>query len=169
MTPECNPTMKPDRPVLDDVTITHLLRAYLDAHYRWGTGGRWHPVVIGKPLPDIEACFPQAARFGMLSAWNPLSVPRPEARNRAEDRRLEARLQAGGWGHVPGFASAPNRTWREPNWLVAGITPAELDALAREFRQLGTLQWERGQPVRLRMDAPRPALVAPQRYVDWIQ
>ena len=38
-----------------------------------------------------------------------------------------------GWQGVPGFASARDRTWREPNWVVVDIAPGEMDALAREF------------------------------------
>ena len=154
---------------LDDATLASLYRAYLDARYRWGVGGKWQPVVIGKPLPGLETHFPLARWFGMLSAWNPLSVERPEPVNRAEDDRLHAAIRARGWQGVPGFASAPDRTWREPNWMVVDITAAELDALAREFGQLGTLHWARGGAVRLRMDAARPAPVAPHPHVDWIQ
>ena len=154
---------------LDDATLASLYHAYLDARYRWGVGGKWQPVVIGKPLPGLETHFPLARWFGMLSAWNPLSVERPEPVNRAEDDRLHAAIRARGWQGVPGFASAPDRTWREPNWMVVDITAAELDALAREFGQLGTLHWARGGAVRLRMDAARPAPVAPHPHVDWIQ
>lgn len=168
MAPECNPGMElNDRP--DDASLASLYQAYLDARYRWGVGGRWRPVVIGKPLPELEAQFPLARWFGMVSAWNPLSVERPDRVNRAEDERLHAAIRARGWQGVPGFASAPDRTWREPNWVVIDIAPAEMDALAREFGQLGTLQWSRGQAVRLCMHAAKPAPVAPHPHVDWIQ
>ena len=150
-------------------TLATLYRAYMDAHYRWGVGGRWKPMVIGEPAPELEARFPAARWFGMVSAWNPLSVLQPDPVNRAEDERLHAAIRERGWQAVPGFASAPDRTWREPTWMVFDIAPGDLDALAREFGQLSTLGWERGQPVRLRMDAARPAAVAPHPHVDWIQ
>lgn len=164
MTPECTPT-----PQSHDASLESLYHAYLGALYRWGVGGNWYPIVIGEPAPELELQFPRAGRFGMVSAWNPLSVQQPDQVNRDQDDRLESAILARGRQAVPGFASAPDRTWREPNWLVVDISPPDMDALAREFRQLGTLCWERGQPVRLRMDAAKPAATAPHPYVDWIQ
>lgn len=154
---------------LDDDSLETLHRAYLDAIYRWGQGGRWRTIRIGEPAPEIEAAFPDARRFGMLSAWNPRSVLRPEAVNRAEDERLHAAIDGGGWRALYGFASAPDRNWREPNWIAIDIPESGLDALARRFGQLGTLHWHRGQAVRLRMDAARPPGARPHPHVDWIQ
>lgn len=154
---------------LDDDSLETLYRAYLEAIYRWGQRGLWRTIHIGEPAPEIEAAFPDACRFGMLSAWNPLSIPRPEAENRAQDERLHAAIEDGGWQALHGFASAPDRNWREPNWIAIDIVEDALDALARRFGQLGTLHWHRGQAVRLRMDAARPPRVAPHPHVDWIQ
>lgn len=154
---------------LNHDTLAALYRAYLQARYLWGMNGHWQPVCIGAPTPELEAALPGADCFAMISAWNPLSQPRPEAVNRAADDRLADAIRASGREGVPGFASAPNRTWREPNWVIPGIAPAELDTLAREFGQLGTLYWKRGQPVRLRMDAARPPGIEPHPHVDWIQ
>lgn len=154
---------------LDDDPLATLHRAYLGAVYRWGVRGHWRRLRIGAPVPELEAAHPGARSFAMLSAWNPMSSPRPDAENRREDERLQAAIAEGGWASLHGFASAPNRNWREPNWILIDIATAALDALAREFGQLGTLHWSRGQAVRLRMDAARPPDVPPHPHVDWIQ
>ncbi|MEZ0469815.1 DUF3293 domain-containing protein [Luteimonas salinilitoris] len=154
---------------LDDDTLSELQRSYLAAIYRWRLRGHWHAIRIGQPAPEIERAFPLVQRFGLLSAWNPHSAPRAEEINRADDERLYAAIHAQGRKGVHAFASAPDRSWREPSWVVLDIDVPELDALARRFGQLGTLHWQRGEPVRLRMDATRPDSLQPHPFVDWIQ
>ena len=149
--------------------VAELLRAYLTAEYKWERAGHWHDVVIGLPTPGLELAYPDASSFGMLSAWNPWSVERDDGINRAQDETLQAELAAAGVACVPGFASAPNRTWREPSWLVFGIDEAAFDALARRYGQLGTLWWRPGEPVRLRMHTGRPDGVASEPYVHWLE
>jgi len=161
--------MPESRPLLGDARVAELLNAYLVADYRWQYDGGWHDVIIGLPTPGLELAYPDATSFGMLSAWNPLSVASSEAANREADQRLQVALAASGLHCVPAFASARNRTWREPSWLVMGMDTAAFDALAREFGQLGTLWWRPGSAVRLRMDAPRPAGIDDDRDVDWIE
>jgi hypothetical protein len=153
---------------LDAARIAHLMRAYLAADYRWELSGDWHHLRIGHTESDVEALYPDHLQFGLLSAWDPHSVKRPELVNRTADRALQQALQAAGWPHRAAFSSAANRSWREPSWLVVGIGAAELDALARRFGQLGTLFWERGQPVRLRMDATPPQGLGHEPFVDWL-
>ena len=79
----------------DDSTtarIAEQLTAYCDADYRWELDGEWHPLVVGRPTHRLEQAFPQARRFGLLSAWNPQSVTLPEAINRSADEMLHAAL-----------------------------------------------------------------------------
>ncbi len=153
----------------DDGKIVALMQAYQDADYRWELAGRWQPLRIGAPAPTLQAMFPQAREFGLLSAWNPYSVERPEAANREADEALNTALLASGLPHRPGFSSARNRSWREPSWVVVDMPVEELDALARRFDQLATLHLHRGEPVRLRMYWPRPASAdADAAFVDWV-
>ena len=152
---------------LDDARVTDLMQAYLDADYRWEWGGEWYPLQIGATAPDLEATFPDAAEFGLLSAWNPYSLGRPEDTNRAADATLHAALRASGAIYRPGFSSARNRSWREPSWVTVGLPLAEFDALGRRFGQLGTLYCRRGEPMRLRLYHARPASVAAP-FVDWL-
>jgi len=153
----------------NDVRIATLLDAYFSADYRWELDRDWRLLGIGKPAPEIEAAFPDSASFGLLSAWDPYSVPRPEAINRSADEALHTTLLASGLPFRPGFSSAPNRSWREPSWVVMDMPEEEFDRLAQRFGQLGTLRWTRGEPIRLRMYARRPVLSAPRECVDWVE
>lgn len=154
---------------LDDARVVELLHAYLAAEYRWQHKGGWHDIIIGLPTPGLELAFPQAATFGAMSAWNPLSIERNRDENRLADEALHEALAASGRGFLPAFASARNRSWREPSWLVFGMGREEFDDLSRRFGQLGTLWWKPGDPVRLRMDARKPEGIADEPYVDWLK
>lgn len=153
--------------------VAGLLLAYLAADYRWQHGGQWHDLRIGLPAPGPELAYPEAGGFALLSAWDPQSVPRPEATNRRADQALHGALLASGRIFVPAFSSAPDRSWREPSWLVMDLAMDDLDALGRRFGQLGMVAWRRGEAVRLRMLAPRPdRLDDPLErlaYVDWVE
>ena len=152
-----------------DADILKLMRAYLDAEYRWARDGEWPSLAIGQTAPGLETAFPDAGVFGLLSAWNPHSVERPEATNRAADAALHLALRDSGALYLPGFSSARNRSWREPSWLVFGMDSGEFDALSRRFGQLGTLWWKPGAAVRLRMDARKPDGIAGEPHVDWLR
>jgi hypothetical protein len=160
--------MAPEADPLPVMRIAQLMRAYCEAEYRWEAAGRWHPIRVGAPAPGPESTFPDARRFGLLTAWNPGSREREEATNRAEDEALRAMLEAGGLAYRPAFASARNRSWREPSWLVMDMPVPTFDALARRFGQLGTLSWARGEPVGLRMHADRPAGIDAPGWVEWL-
>ena len=160
--------MKRQHPI-DDTRLVELLHAYLDARYRWQHRDDWHDLVVGLPAPGLDLRYPEAPGFGLLSAWNPLSIQRPASENRRLDRALEAELRASGLSHMPAFASAADRSWREPSWIVLGMAVEDFDALSRRYGQLGTLWWPRETAVRLRMDAARPRGLAGDPHVDWLR
>jgi len=149
--------------------IADLVHAYLAAEYRWERDGEWLDLRIGAPAPALLDRYPGARRAGLLSAWNPHSVVRPEAINRVEDERLQADLLASGCMFRPAFSSATNRSWREPSWLVIDMTEEAFDALSRRYGQLATLFWEAGGTVRMRVDAPAPPAFAGHPDIDWLQ
>lgn len=149
--------------------VTELLHAYLDADYRWELDGQWRHISIGAPAPEIDSAFPAAHRYALLSAWDPHSVVRQESINRQQDELLRLSILEQHYAGRAAFSSAPDRSWREPSWLVIDMPTTTLDALARRFGQLGTLSWERGQPVRLRMDAVRPEGFKPNGPIDWLR
>ena len=74
--------------------IATLLDAYLAASYRWEYDGDWHDLAVGAPAPRVDATFPEARCYALLSAWHPHSVIREEAANRAEDARLTDEVAA---------------------------------------------------------------------------
>jgi len=154
--------------LLNDVRIAGLAEAYLAASYRWELDGEWHALRVGQPAPELEARFPEAQSFGLVSAWNPYSVPRSDAVNRSADEKLQALLEVSGIPFRAGFSAAANRSWREPSWVVAGMPLRQLDRVARRFDQLGVLGWLRGEPVRLRMYARQPAGAQDLAFVDWL-
>ncbi|MDC7806604.1 DUF3293 domain-containing protein [Luteimonas sp BLCC-B24] len=158
-----------DQHSIDDARLITLLHAYLAARYRWQSRSDWHDVIIGLPTPGLDLRYPDVPSYGLLSAWNPLSVPRSATENRRADKALEAELGATGLPCIPAFASAADRSWREPSWIVFGMPVEAFDALARRFGQLGTLWWRRECPVRLRMDARRPDGLEGDRDVDWLR
>lgn len=153
--------------------ISNLLHAYLAADYRWQHDADWHDLRIGLPAPGPELVHGDATGFAVLSAWDPQSVPRPEPVNRRADQSLHDALLASGKIFVPAFSSAPDRSWREPSWMVMDLPMDDLDLLGRRFGQLGMLTWQRGQAVRLRMMAARPdRLDDPFEllgFVDWVE
>lgn len=149
--------------------IAALVHAYLAAEYRWECDGEWLDLRIGALAPAVRARYPAARTAGLLSAWNPHSVARPDAENRAEDERLQADLVASGHVYRPAFSSSANRTWREPSWLVIDMAVGTFDALSRRFGQLGTLYWRTDAPVRMRIDAPAPPSLAGHPHLDWLR
>lgn len=148
--------------------IASLSAMFLAAEYKWEQGGVWTRVMIGAPAPELDAAFPEARRFGIVSAANPGQVMRPEPENRSADRALQRRLDALGLTYRPAFVAALSRSWKAFNWLVIDPDPAVFDALCVEFGQIGSLLWSRGEPVRLRMRAHRPAAVPPHAHTDWL-
>jgi len=151
----------------NDLRIATLLEAYYGAEYRWELDGEWRALRIGHPATELEAFFPQSQKFGLLSAWDPQSIPREEAVNRRADESLHSALIASGLAYRPGFSSAPNRSWREPSWVVMDMPDPEFDRLALRYGQLGTLVWTRGQPIGLRMYARQPLMAKHHDHVEW--
>lgn len=155
-------------PTLAETRVASLVRAYHDADYRWELDGRWLPLAIGVVAAELESAYPLAQEFGLVSAWNPQSVDRPEPENRADDELLRATLAASGLPYRAGFSSAHNRSWREPSWIVMDMPLKQFDDLARRFRQLGTLHARRGQPMRLRVYHHALPACADLDGIDWI-
>ncbi|MEP6633265.1 MAG: DUF3293 domain-containing protein [Luteimonas sp.] len=156
----------------DGAGIAALLDAYLAADYRWELDNTWHALRIGEPARELDAAYPASRRFALLSAWNPQSVRRPDVLNRIEDQDLQRLLEASALPFRPAFAAAPNRSWREPSWVVVDLPVMQLDAFAGRFGQLGTLSWCRGEPCRLRMYADEPVRRADYTVhdcVDWVK
>lgn len=144
-----------------------LLVAYLGAEYRIDPDGRALLLHVGAPAPPALARMLPAARYTLVTAWNPRSQPRDHACNHAADAALRTELAMHGLACLRACASDGNGRWHEPGWLVAGLRARRADALARRLGQAGVLHWEAGTPVRLRMYLPRPRRVELHPSVDW--
>jgi hypothetical protein len=156
-------------PRVDQARIAELVRAYVAAEYRWELAGDWRNLRIGEPAPELVMEFPDVRHFGLLSAWDPYSIPRPEPVNRKADDLLEKDILNSGLPFRAAFSSAPNRTWREPSWLVMDMPVEDFDALSRRYGQLATLYWAASEDVRLRVDAAKPAGYGPDDAIDWLR
>ncbi len=152
-----------------EARIAELVRAYLAAEYRWELEGDWLNLRIGQPAPAVARRFPDAGQFGLLSAWNPYSIERPETVNRAADDALQQDLLDSGRIFRAAFSSAANRSWREPSWLVVDMPLAEFDALSNRYGQLATLHWTAHGAIRMRMNTARPLAVADHDDIDWLR
>ena len=148
--------------------IVALVQAYLDADYRWEQLGEWRPLRVGETASEIDDAFPEASCFGLVSAWNPQSVPRLGPQNRSADQAIHLQLIETGVICRPACSSARDRSWREPSWMVVDMPLDPQDALARRFGQLGTLWWPRGEAVRLRLYSRQPPVVTDHPFVDWV-
>lgn len=148
--------------------ITALPAVFMAADYKWELDGLWSSIRIGEPAPELDAAFPAARRFGMTAAANPGQIIRADTENRSGDEALQRTLTQLGLVHRPAFVAAHSRIWKAYNWLVIDPDEATFDGLTREFGQIGSLLWLRGQPVRLRMRARRPGMVAEHPHVDWV-
>ncbi len=153
---------------LPDSHIAALPAVFMAADYKWELEGVWSSIRIGEPAPELEAAFPDAGRFGMTTAANPGQIIRADADNRSSDRALQQALTRLGWMHRPAFVAAHSRIWKAYNWLVIDPDETTFDTLTRDFGQIGSLLWLRGQPVRLRMRARRPESVAEHAHIDWV-
>lgn len=157
--------------MMDGPLVSHIATLpgiYMAAEYKWEHDGQWRTIRIGERAPDLDATFPDATRFGMLTASNPGFATRSDTENRDADRLLQHELEQMDLRHRPAFAIAHNRTWKAYNWLVIDPEVDAFDALARRFGQIGTLLWPRNSPVRLRMRAKRPETVMAHPAIDWI-
>lgn len=150
------------------VDAGELAAAYAEADYAVRLDGDTFRIKVGNPAGDVEAYWP-ASQYAFITAWNPASRPTSDAANQSADSSLVAQLKAIGAPHQPAWAEAPSGDWREPGWLVTGLDPHMLDALAHEFGQAAVLHWEQGRPVRLKMYLPRPTHARPVAHVDWVE
>ena len=148
------------------VDALELAATYVAADYAVVMDGDALPLRVGQPACDLEAYRP-AQRYALITAWNPASTPHSDAANTTADAALVARLDAAGISRQPAQGSSSDGQWREPGWLVFDVSEVGLDLLAREFGQAAVLSWAAGEPVRLRMQLPRPACADDLECVDW--
>jgi hypothetical protein len=119
-----------------------ILRAWRDTDYRVRLPrGGYASIFCGRPLPAALApwlAHPDAP-WGYLTAWNPGGTRLPRARNRIRQQQLRIALARDAHRWFGGIGVGTGG-WREPSLFVPGIDFDALDALAREFGQLGVVR-----------------------------
>ena len=114
---------------------------------------------IGAPSASADAwlAWHRAAAAVLLTVWNPMSRPMPQAWNARAHARLLAMIR--GRPYVQGWSGSAD--WRE--WTVAVIGGEGLGRrLARRFRQRAFVLLRRGRPALL-VYAGAPTAAAPGR------
>jgi len=115
-----------------------LLTTYRAAHYR--VTGTAKPFVLRVAHRSAELASVHLANgangSAFITAWNPQSVVRSEAENRASQKRLESELTAIGVRLVAGIGEDPAGVWpAEPSVLAVGISRSEAERVGRKFGQ----------------------------------
>ncbi|MDX2223556.1 MAG: DUF3293 domain-containing protein [Rhodospirillaceae bacterium] len=132
--------------------MSRLMRVYARAVYRAFDAGAVIEFSIGRPSLALEALLARtgATTAMFITAYNSMSVPRPDPVNRAADRALRRALRLGGWACLAGEGADPAGRWRpEPSFLVLNIGAAAARTLARRFGQAAIVAIRRGNPPRL--------------------
>jgi hypothetical protein len=143
-----------------------LARLYAAAHYFVVVGRQEWLFQVGQSAADVERQL-GARSYQFVTAWNPRSRPAGEARNLEAAEALERRLREADLSIHRALGCDAHGGAVEHGWLVLDIGWDQADALARDFGQAGTLYWLAGEPVRLRMQAPRPDDAADDMFTDW--
>ncbi|WP_368565743.1 DUF3293 domain-containing protein [Pseudoxanthomonas sp. UTMC 1351] len=149
-----------------DAEKAQLAAAWAAAHYFVTIGRQEWLFHVGQSATDIERQL-SADQYLLVTAWNPPPGEASRQANLDADERLRACLNAEHYVYHPALGCDGKGGATEHGWLVLNIPVERADALAREFRQGGILFWQRGEPVRLRMQWPCPAGFQDGGYIDW--
>jgi hypothetical protein len=122
---------------MDESAIpAETLRAYRAAVYRVFADPEFI-VRVDEPSGELERLH--AARgvhsSAYVTACNPLGGKLADEVNAARQAELEARLRRGGLAYVPAEGGDHTRTWREPSFLVLGVTLEEARSLGDAYTQ----------------------------------
>jgi hypothetical protein len=129
-----------------------LEAAYRDTEYRVDDGP-FGPFVIrvGETCVDLEQLLFDEVEFdwAYLTACNPGSVRLTGEANFHRTMELRDALRARWPRHYSGVGVGHDGTWREPSFLVLGITEGDAVEVARHFGQNAIVVGRSGEPARL--------------------
>ncbi|HMM65695.1 MAG TPA: DUF3293 domain-containing protein [Dokdonella sp.] len=114
-----------------------LVALYRQASYEARLpGGARATLRIGKPLPDsLKSWARRDWPLVFISACNPASRKLPASENRHRMHALGARLERLRLRRLVGVGRIAHAPWREPSFLVAGLSLEAADRMAAEFDQ----------------------------------
>lgn len=144
-----------------------LSKAWKAAHYFVSAGWREWLFIVGQTAAEVERQLP-AQGYLFITAWNPPPGESTRESNLRADERLQARLAELGVVHHAALGCDAHGSNVERGWLALDVPLHIADALAREFGQGGTLYWEAGEPVRLRMLWAHPSEPGDDESIDWV-
>jgi hypothetical protein len=145
-----------------------LAAAFRKARYRVAVLGEGIDLRVGSVADALETVLP-ARRYAFITAWDSGSSAESHTDNDTADGALQAEFEQRDVHHLRAFAQDAQGSHREAGWLVLDLPLAELDRLARQFGQDGTLTWQRGQSVRLRMYRSKPDDPSAELWTDWVE
>jgi hypothetical protein len=148
--------------------LAALAAAFRKARYRVPELGAAGELRVGTSAGALEIAHP-ADRYAFVTAWDSGSTTDGPVDNAIADGALAAELDALGAQRLRAIASDDQDGHTESGWLVLDLALADLDRLARRFRQDATLAWTRGEAVRLRMYHPFPHDAVAARWTDWVE
>lgn len=124
-------------------------------------------IAVGHLASPLEAEM-QGKCFAFITAWNPGGERRSDEQNNEADRILVELIDSYRVDRIPMYAVSPDGEWFEAGWLVRDVSRVTLDQWAKRFGQLGTLWWQRGHAVKLRVYGRAP-LNNDNVFIDWIE
>ena len=115
-----------------------LIAAYKATHYEVHAPEGLLQLQVDVPNARLRALHEKLRVncSAFLTAWNPRSVPTPEAKNAAALDRMRAGIASLGFAMWPGWGRDPSGTWAaEESLFVPGLELASASRLARDFDQ----------------------------------
>lgn len=144
-----------------------LVEAFVETAYIAVCNEAQIEIAVGHLASRLESVFPGRC-FAFITAWNPLGQRQSDEENNAADRELTQLIDSHRVERIPMLATSPDGEWFETGWLIADVSRVTLDQWGRRFGQLGTLWWQRGHAVKLRIYHPKiPA--SDNVFIDWIE
>lgn len=118
----------------DDIALEAAYRAAL---YAVRDGEIEIDIRIDEPNPGMEALLLRygVERAALITAFNPDSVPLPPDQNLSRQRALQRELAAAGVAVLSASSQAEDGRWREPSFLVLGMSRAAALACAQRWEQ----------------------------------
>ena len=134
-----------------------LLDTYRRADYRVRLAqGGWASIRVDTPVPAALAALIGPHGWAFITAWNPFSQRQSRRQNHAAQQSLLLALRKLASLIAIRPAVGVGGGWCEPSLFVVGPAPAELDALAQQFRQNAYVHGLADGHARLRLSSDQP-------------
>lgn len=127
-------------------------KAYREAIYTVVADGKEIIFRIGEVSEAInrlldEAC---AAKFALVTAFNPRSEVLPDDENETRQVRLKELLRAENLYFLEGYGANERELWeREPSLFIFGISEERAVEIGREFEQNAIVYGEKNEKIKL--------------------